>query len=116
MQLAMRRRSPCSPRLGPTLSDRYQQGGDDDGRSDPFSLADSVDTAAAILRRAKGAPRIGGCTVAYRRAACTSYGACADAAVAYADAVMSRAVSYGFRGGHVTPSDAAADFVVGDDV
>lgn len=115
MQIAMRRRSPCSPGAGPTLWDRYQQDGDGDGRRDPFSLADSVDTAAVILRRAKGAPPIGGSTAAYRRAACGYYGACADAAVAYADEVMTRAVNYGFRGGRATPSDAAANLVVGDE-
>ena len=115
MQIAMRRRSPCSPGAGPTLWDRYRQDGDGDGRRDPFSLADSVNTAAVILRRAKGAPPIGGSSAAYRRAACAYYGACVDAAVAYADEVMARAVTYGFGGGHATPSDAAADLVVGDE-
>jgi hypothetical protein len=69
MQIAMRR-SPCLARR----RTRYQQDGDGDGRSDPFSLADSVDTAAVILRRAKGAGAIGGCTVAYRRAAAPTTG------------------------------------------
>jgi hypothetical protein len=114
MQIAMRRRSPCSPGDGPTLWDRYRQDGDGDGRRDPFDFADSVNTAAIILRRAKGAPPIGGSAAAYRRAACAYYGACADAAVAYADEVMARAVSYGFQGGRATPSNAAAGLVVGD--
>jgi hypothetical protein len=114
MQIAMRRRSPCSPGAGPTLWDRYQQDGDGDGRRDPFGLADSVNTAAVILRRAKGAPPTGGSATAYRRAACAYYGACADAAVAYADEVMARAVRYGLRGGQPTPANAAADLVVGD--
>jgi hypothetical protein len=114
MQIAMRRRSPCSPGSGPTLWERYHQDGDGDGSSEPFNFADSVNTAAVILRSAKGAPPIGGSTAAYRRAACAYYGACADAAVAYADEVMTRAASYGFRGGRATPSDAAADLVVGE--
>jgi hypothetical protein len=114
MQIAMRRRSPCSPGSGPTLWDRYRQDGDGDGRRDPFSFADSVDTAAVILRRAKGAPPIGGSTGAYRRAACAYYGACADAAVPYADQVMARAVAYGFHGGQATPADAATGLVVDD--
>ena len=114
MQIAMRRGSPCSPRGGPTLWERYRQDGDGDGRADPFSFADSVDTAAVILRRAKGAPPIGGTAAAYRRAACAYYGACADAAVAYADQVMARAAIYGFRGGQPTPADAAASLVAAD--
>jgi hypothetical protein len=114
MQIAMRRRSPCSPGGGPTLWDRHQQDGDHDGRRDPFSFADSVNTAAVILRRAKGAPPIGGSAGGYRRAACAYYGACADAAVAYADQVMARAVTYGFQGGEATPSNAAANLVVDD--
>ena len=104
MQIAMRRGSPCSAGGGPTLWERYRQDGDGDGRADPFSFADSVDTAAVILRRAKGAPPIGGTAAAYRHAACAYYGACADAAVAYADQVMARAAVYGFRGGQPTPS------------
>jgi hypothetical protein len=114
MQIAMRRRSPCSPGSGPTLWERYRQDGDDDGRTDPFSFADSVDTAAVILRRTKRAPPVGGSTAAYRRAACAYYGACADAAVPYASEVMARAVAYGFHGGQTTPSDAAAGLVVDD--
>jgi hypothetical protein len=114
MQIAMRRRSPCSPGSGPTLWERYRQDGDGDGRTDPFSFADSVDTAAVILRRAKGAPPIGGSTAAYRRAACAYYGACADAAVAYADQVMARAIAYGFHGGRATRNNAAAELVADD--
>jgi hypothetical protein len=115
MQIAMRRHSPCSRGGGPTLWERYRQDGDADGRADPFSFADSVFTAAVILRRAKGAPPIGGTAAAYRRAACAYYGACADAAVAYADQVMARAAVYGFQGGHATAGDAADDLVAADD-
>jgi hypothetical protein len=114
MQIAMRRRSPCSPGGGPTLWDRYRQDGDGDGRREPFDFADSVNTAAAILRRAKGAPPIGGSAAAYRRAACAYYGSCADAAVPYADQVMARAAVYGFHGGRATPNDAAAELVADD--
>jgi hypothetical protein len=115
MQIAMRRGSPCSTGGGPTLWERYRQDGDGDGSADPFSFADSVDTAAVILRRAKGAPPIGGTAAAYRQAACAYYGACADAAVAYADQVMARAAIYGFRGGQPTPANAAAALVDADE-
>jgi hypothetical protein len=115
MQIAMRRGSPCSPGSGSTLWERYREDGDGDGRTDPFGFADSVNTAAVILRRAKGAPPIGGSTAGYRRAACNYYGACADAAVNYADQVMARAAAYGFHGGRATPSDAANGLVAGDE-
>jgi hypothetical protein len=115
MQIAMRRRSPCSPGTGPTLWERFRQDGDGDGRADPFSFPDSVATAALVLRRAKGAPPIGGSAAAYRRAACAYYGACANAAVAYADQVMARAATYGFRGGEETSADAANSLVVDDE-
>jgi hypothetical protein len=114
MQIAMRRRSPCSRGGGPTLWERYRQDGDQDGRADPFNFADSVYTAAAILRQAKGAPPIGGTAAAYRQAACAYYGACADSAVAYADQVMARAATYGFHGGQATPADAANALLVAD--
>jgi hypothetical protein len=115
MQIAMRRHSPCSPGNGPALWERYRLDGDGDGRADPFSFADAVDTAAVILRRAKGAPPIGGTAAGYRRAACNYYGACADAAGAYADQVMARAITYGFHGGQATPGDAANDLVAADE-
>jgi hypothetical protein len=114
MQIAMRRVSPCSPGRGPTLWERYRRDGDGDARADPFSFADAVDTAAVILRRAKRAPPIGGSATDYRRAACAYYGACADAAVAYADQVMARAAAYGFRGGQATAADAANGLVAAD--
>jgi hypothetical protein len=114
MQIAMRRRSRCSRGPGPTLWERYQQDGDQDGRADPFDFADSVYTAALLLRQAKGAPPIGGTAADYRRAACAYYGDCADAAVAYADQVMARATAYGFRGGQATPGDAANALLVAD--
>ena len=114
-QIAMRRGSACSPGPGPTLLERYRQDGDGGGRADPFGFSDAVNTAAVILRRAKGAPPIGGSTAAYRRAACNYYGACADPAANYADQVMARAAAYGFRGGSATPNDAASALVASDE-
>ena len=81
MQIAMRRRSPCSTGAGLTLWERYRQDGDGDGHAERFDFADAVATAALILRAAKGAPPIGGSAAGYRQAACGYYGACRDAAV-----------------------------------
>jgi len=108
MQIAIRRRSPCSPGDGPTLWERYRVDGDRDGRADVDDPADAIFTAARILRRAKGAPATGGSYEDYHRAACAYYGACADPAAAYADEVMARAVRYGFRGRGTPPGPAAA--------
>jgi hypothetical protein len=98
MQIAFRPGSPCSAGSGPTEWDRFKTDGDGDGRTDINDPADAVFTAARLLRRDKGAPRIGGSYATYRQAACRYYGACADGAAAYADEVMARAVRYGFRG------------------
>ena len=111
MQIAMRRRSPCSTGAGPTLWERYRQDGDGDGHAERFDFADAVATAALILRKAKGAPPTGGSAAGYRRAACAYYGACSDAAVPYADQVMARAAVYGFHAGQATDPHAADDLV-----
>lgn len=100
MQISMRRGSPCSPGSGPTLWERYGVDGNRDGRRDVNDPADAVPAAARILRRAKGAPPTGGSYAAYRQAACNYYGACA----AYADAVMARAVEYGFQAPDAPPT------------
>ena len=113
MQIAMRRRSPCSSGAGPTLWERYRQDGDADGRAERFDFADAVATAAVILRKAKGAPPTGGSAARYRRAACAYYGACSDAALPYADQVMARATVYGFQDGQRTDPHAADDLVAG---
>lgn len=106
MQIAIVRESACSPGSGPTLWERYGVDADGDGQADPFDLADSIFTAAKLLRRVMGAPPAGGSFAAYRQAACDYYGACADAATNYADEVMARAVEYGFHGaGSPAPSD-----------
>jgi hypothetical protein len=78
--------------------DRYKVDGDGDARTDVNDPGDAVFTAARILRQAKGAPPTGGSHAAYRRAACSYYGACSDASVPYADQVMARALAYGFGG------------------
>lgn len=102
MQISIRRSSACSPGSGPTLWELYGIDGDRDGRRDVNDPADAIPAAARILRRAKGAPPAGGSYAAYRQAACDYYGACA----AYADAVMARAVQYGFQGtGSPSPTD-----------
>ena len=95
MQIAVRRRSACSPGSGPTEWERFQTDGNADGHFDVDDPADAIFTAARILREDKGAPAVGGSLAAYRRAACNYYGACADASAAYADEVMARAVAYG---------------------
>src|SRR5512132_71263 len=104
MQIAVRRHSPCSPGDGPTLWDRFKVDAHHDGHTDVDDPADAIFTAARILRLAKGAPATGGSYEDYRRAACAYYGACADAAAAYADEVMARALRYGLprigRPGH----------------
>jgi hypothetical protein len=95
MQIAVRRRSPCSRGGGPTLWETYGVDADHDGRTDPDDPADAIFTAARILRQAKHAPPAGGSVADYRRAACNYYGACGDASADYADEVMERAVAYG---------------------
>lgn len=105
MQISMRRGSPCSPAPNlPTLWETYGVDGNGDGRRDVNDPADAIPAAARILRRAKGAPPIGGSYAAYRQASCNYYGACS----VYADEVMARAVQYGFRGaGSPRPTDPA---------
>jgi hypothetical protein len=106
MQIAIVRESACSPGPGPTIWETYGVDADGDGHTNPFDLADSIFTAAKLLRRVMGAPPTGGSYAAYRQAACNYYGACADAAANYADEVMARAVEYGFHGaGSPAPSD-----------
>jgi hypothetical protein len=96
MQIAIVRESACSPGPGPTIWETYRVDGGGDGRTDPFDLADSIFTAARIMRVVMHAPPAGGSYAAYRQAACNYYGACADSLVSYAEEVMRRAVSYGF--------------------
>jgi hypothetical protein len=98
MQIAYVRGSPCSPGSGPTLWERYAvsaHSGQAPSVNDP---ADAIYTAATILREDMGAPPTGGSYNEYRQAACSYYGACADASVSYAEEVMARAVQYGFTG------------------
>lgn len=108
MQVAMRRGSPCSPGAGPTLWDLYKTDGNRDGQLNINHPADAIFTAAKVLRREKNAPATGGTYAEYHRAACSYYGACADAVANYAEQVMRRAVQYGFRGeGSPDPTDTA---------
>ena len=83
MQIAMRRRSPCSPGPGPTLWERYRYDANHDGRLDVSNPADAIFTAARLLRQEKGAPATGGSYAQYRQAACRYYGACGDGVAAY---------------------------------
>ncbi len=109
MQIAYVRGSACSPGSGPTIWETYKVDGDGDGVTDINDPADAIFTAARILRKVLGAPPSGGSYAAYRQAACGYYGACADSSANYADEVMARAVSYGFRGkGAPSPIDAKA--------
>lgn len=94
MQIADVRESPCSPGPGPTLWERFGLDANGDGVADVNDPADAIFAAAHILRVVMGAPPAGGSYAAYRQAACNYYGACAS----YADEVMARAISYGFRG------------------
>ncbi len=109
MQIAIVRESACSPGPGPTIWETYGVDADGNGEADPFDLADSIFTAARLLRAVMGAPPIGGSYAAYRQAACNYYGACADSLASYADEVMTRAVEYGFHGkGSAAPPAGAA--------
>ncbi|HMC50833.1 MAG TPA: CHAP domain-containing protein [Solirubrobacterales bacterium] len=109
MQIAYVRGSACSPGSGPTIWETYKVDGDGDGVTDINDPADAIFTAARILRKVLGGPPAGGSYAAYRQAACGYYGACADSSANYADEVMARAVSYGFRGmGAPSPIDAKA--------
>ncbi len=99
MQIADVRESPCSPGSGPTLWERFGLDADGDGVADVNDPADAIFAAARILRAVMHAPAAGGSYGAYRQAACNYYGACEDGVASYAEEVMARAVSYGFRGG-----------------
>ncbi|MGC1165083.1 MAG: CHAP domain-containing protein [Solirubrobacterales bacterium] len=106
MQIGMVRESACSPGSGPTIWERYKFDADGGG-ADPFDPADAIFTAARMLRPVFGLA--GDSYAAYREVACNYYGACGDGVADYADEVMSRAVSYGFRGkGAPPPSGPAA--------
>ena len=106
MQIGMVRESACSPGSGPTIWERYKFDADGGG-ADPFDPADAIFTAARMLRPVFGLA--GDSYAAYREVACNYYGACGDGVANYADEVMSRAVSYGFRGkGAPPPSGPAA--------
>jgi hypothetical protein len=98
MQIAYLRDSPCSPGPGPTLWERFAVSAHPGLPPSVNDPADAIYTAARILRQDMGAPPIGGSFAEYRQAACRYYGACADAAVSYAEEVMARAVQYGFTG------------------
>jgi hypothetical protein len=98
MQISYVRGSPCSPGSGPTLWERYAVSAHPGQAPSVNDPADEIYTAARILRQSMGAPPIGGSYAQYRQAACSYYGACANATVAYADEVMARAVQYGFAG------------------
>jgi len=98
MQIAAVRESPCSPGSGPTLWERFGIDADGDGKADVNDPADAIFAAARIMRVVMHAPPAGGSYAGYRQAACNYYGACGDGVAAYADEVMARAVSYGFRG------------------
>jgi hypothetical protein len=106
MQIAVRRRSPCSPGNGPTLWEHYGVDADHDGHTNPDDPADAVFTAARVLRQAKHAPPAGGSLADYRRAACAYYGACGDSTAHYADEVMTRAIAYGFGDNDQTSAGA----------
>lgn len=99
MQIADVRESPCSPGSGPTLWERFGLDANGDGAANVNDPADAIFAAARILRVVMHAPPAGGSYAEYRQAACNYYGACADGVASYAEEVMARAVSYGFRGG-----------------
>lgn len=108
MQIADVRESPCSPGSGPTLWERFGLDADGDGKADVNDPADAIFAAARIMRVVMHAPPAGGSYAGYRQAACNYYGACVDSAAEYADEVMARAISYGFRGeGSPRPSQPA---------
>jgi hypothetical protein len=97
MQIAYVRGSACSPDpRAATIWERFRVDGDGDGRADVFSPADSIYTAAHLLRADLSAPPAGGSYAGYYEAACRYYGACSDSAASYANEVMARALRYGF--------------------
>lgn len=107
MEIAYVRGSDCSPDGSvPTLWERFRVDADGGG-ADIFDPADSIFTAARIFRQSIGAPPAGGPYSGYYQAACSYYGACADASADYAHEVMARAIGYGF--GHEGRSPVAGD-------
>ncbi|HST38785.1 MAG TPA: hypothetical protein VLK58_04725 [Conexibacter sp.] len=109
MQISMRRGSPCSPDPSyPTEWERWGVDANGDGTADVNDPEDAIFGAARVLRHSKGAPPAGGSYAEYRAAACRYYGACSDGVADYADTVMRRAVSYGFRGGGSSSGGGAA--------
>lgn len=115
MQIADVRESPCSPGSGPTLWERFGLDADGDGIADVNDPADAIFAAAHIMRVAMHAPAAGGSYAAYHQAACNYYGACGDGVADYADEVMARAVSYGFRGKGSRPSEPAVVLPSGEE-
>jgi hypothetical protein len=96
MEIAYVRGSECSPDPSvPTLWERFRVDADGGG-AEIFDPADSIFTAARIFRESIGAPRAGGKYGGYFQAACSYYGACADASADYAHEVMARAIAFGF--------------------
>lgn len=116
MQIADVRESPCSPGSGPTLWERFGLDANDDGVADVNDPADAIFAAARIMRVVMHAPAAGGSYASYHRAACNYYGACGDGVADYADEVMARAISYGFRGkGSPRPSEPAVELPSGEE-
>jgi hypothetical protein len=96
MEIAYVRGSACSPDPSvPTLWERFKVDADGGGAS-IFDPADAIFTAARIFHEDLGAPPAGGSYAGYHQAACSYYGACADAVANYADEVVARAVEFGF--------------------
>ncbi|MBS1887562.1 MAG: CHAP domain-containing protein [Actinobacteria bacterium] len=109
MEIAYVRGSECSPDPSvPTIWETFRVDGDGDGKASILDPADSIFTAARILRQDMGAPPAGGSYHGYYEAACHYYGACADGIVDYAHEVMARAVSFGFGHEANGPAEAPA--------
>lgn len=116
MQIADVRESPCSPGPGPTLWERFGLDANGDGVADVNDPADAIFAAAHIMRVVMHAPAAGGSYASYHQAACNYYGACGDGVADYADEVMARAISYGFRGkGSPRSSEPAAVLPSGEE-
>jgi hypothetical protein len=110
MEIAYVRGSACSPDPSvPTLWERFRVDADGGGAS-IFDPADAIFTAARIFNEDLGAPPAGGSYQGYHQAACSYYGACADAVADYAHEVMARAVEFGF-GHEGEPGSAGAEAV-----
>jgi CHAP domain len=106
MEIAYVRGSECSPDpSAPTLWERFGVDADGDGKS-IFDPADAIFTAARVFHQDLGAPPAGGSYPGYYQAACSYYGACADAVADYAREVMARALEFGF--GHEGQLESSA--------